>query len=46
MSPHHDFDWPDDSGHGALWHAVMSLLTILAMGCVLLLAGVALAAPR
>jgi hypothetical protein len=40
------YPWPEDHGHGALWHAVMSVLTIVAMGAVLLLAGVALAAPR
>lgn len=40
------YDWPEDPRHGPLWHAVMSLLTIVAMGAVLLLAGVALAAPR
>lgn len=37
MSPHHDFDWPDDSGHGPVWHAVMSLLTIAGIGLVALL---------
>lgn len=45
---HHDWpdDFMDDSGHGPVWHAVMSLLTIAGIGAVLLLAGVALAAPR
>ena len=45
MSPHHDFDWPDDSGHGPVWHAVMSLLTIAGIGLVALLVAF-LAVPR
>ena len=40
---HHDFDWPDDSGHGALWHAVMSLLTIAGIGLVALFVVLAVA---
>lgn len=45
--PHHD--WPDhfdpDPGHGPVWHAVASLLTIAGIGAVLLLVAVA-AVPR
>ena len=41
-----DWDEPDDTGHGPIWHAVMSLLTIAGIGVVLLLAGVALVGPR
>lgn len=42
-----DHGWGDpDPGPGPVWHAAMSLLTIAGIGAVLLLAGVALAAPR
>ena len=41
---HHD--WPEDPRHGPVWHAVMSLLTIVAMASAWVLAGIALAAPR
>lgn len=47
MSPHHD--WPDDfmvdSGHGPVWHAVMSILTIAGIGIVALLVAL-VAVPR
>lgn len=39
------YDWPDDSGHGPVWHAVMSLLTIAGIGLVALFVAVA-AVPR
>ena len=44
---HHD--WPDhfdpDPGHGALWHAAMSILTIAGIGIVALLVAL-VAVPR
>ena len=38
-----DWNEPDDSGHGPLWHAVMSLLTIAGIGLVALFVVLAVA---
>lgn len=41
-----DHGWGDpDLGHGPVWHAVMSLLTIAGIGVIALLA-IVLVAPR